>query len=187
MNKVISPRQRVTLASDWLEGCAGCHMSLLDMDERIVELVQMGLVLTATPITDLKIPAFGTDLGVIEGAVATDHQLEVAKLYRERCKVLVALGDCAVFGGVNAMRNWIPIEELLLRGYVTTETTVDGKIPKGPGIGTHLPRCMALNEVVKVDFFIPGCPPSADAIYQVLKDVLEGKTPKLEGKLLSYE
>jgi NAD-reducing hydrogenase small subunit len=179
--------KKVVFASDWLEGCSGCHMSFLDMDERLVELVQMGLEITATPITDLKEPAPGTDLGVIEGAVATDHQLAVAKMFRERCKILVAIGDCAVFGGINTMRNWIPLPELLERGYITTESTVEGKIPQGPGIGKHLPRCMALNEVVKVDFYIPGCPPPADAIYRVLVDVLEGKTPLLTGELLKYE
>jgi len=179
--------KKITLASDWLEGCAGCHMSLLDMDERLVELINEGLEITATPITDLKIPAPGTDIGVLEGAVATDHQEEVARLFRERCKILVALGDCAVFGGINTMRNYIPTEELLKRGYITTESTVEGKIPQGPGIGKHLKKCKALNEVVKVDFYIPGCPPSADAIYRVLKDVLEGKTPRLEEELLKYD
>jgi len=179
--------KRVTLASDWLESCSGCHMSLLDMDERLVELVQMGLVITATPITDLKVPAPGTDIGVLEGAVSTDHHEEVVRLFRERCKILVALGDCAVFGGIHTMRNYIPIEELLKRGYVTTESTVGGKIPQGPGIGKHLKKCMALNEVVKVDFYIPGCPPPADAIYQVLKDILEGKTPELKEELLKYD
>lgn len=179
--------KKITLASDWLESCSGCHMSLLDTDERLVELVQMGLVITATPITDLKVPAPGTDIGVLEGAVSTDHHLEVAQLFRERCKILVALGDCAVFGGIHTMRNYIPIEELLKRGYVTTESTVGGKVPQGPGIGKHLKKCMALNEVVKVDFYIPGCPPPADAIYQVLKDILEGKTPELKEELLKYD
>jgi NAD-reducing hydrogenase small subunit len=178
---------KIKVASIWCEGCSGCHMSFLDMDERLVELINKGLEINATPITDLKIPDEGTDIGIIEGAVATDHHEEEVKTMRERCKFIVALGDCAVFGGIPTMRNYVPVEELLERGYITTESTVQGKIPSSEEIGKHLSKVKAVNEVIKVDFYIPGCPPSADAIYYVLKEILEGRVPKLEGELLKYE
>lgn len=177
----------VKIASTWCEGCSGCHMSFLDMDERLVELIGKGLELTATPITDLKIPPLGTDIGIIEGSVATDHHEEEVKELRKRCKLIVALGDCAVFGGIHTMRNYFTVEELLERGYVSTESTVNGTPPTSPELGKLLPKVLAVNEVVKVDFYIPGCPPPADAIYHVLNELIEGRMPKLEGKLLHYD
>ncbi len=179
---------KVRLASDWLDGCAGCHMSILDMDERLVELILAGVELSATPVTDLKEPPEeGVDIGIIEGAVATNHHEEVAKKMRKRCKILIAIGDCAVFGGIVTMRNYFSLDELKRRGYIETESTVDGKIPTSPEIGKLLPRAKALNDVVKVDAYIPGCPPSADAIYYALKALLEGKSPALIGELLKYD
>ena len=94
------------VSSDWLAGCAGCHMSLLDMDERIVKIAEVADI-RATPITDLKEPdASGVDVGVLEGGINNSANEEVAHRMRSRCKILVALGDCAVFGGVPAMRNF---------------------------------------------------------------------------------
>lgn len=179
--------KKIKVASVWCEGCSGCHMSFLDMDERLVELIKEGMELTATPITDLKIPEERTDVGIIEGAVATDHHVEDVKLFRERCKFIIAIGDCAVFGGIPTMRNYIPVQEVLNRGYIETESTVNGKIPTSNELGKLLPRVLAVNEVIKVDYYIPGCPPSADAIYYVLKELIEGRVPQLSGDLLKYD
>ncbi|MGC9064982.1 MAG: NADP oxidoreductase, partial [bacterium] len=131
--------KKITVATDWLDGCSGCHMSFLDIDERLVELIKLGVELTATPITDLKEPPEeGVDIGILEGAISTDHHIEVAKKMRERCKILIAIGDCAVFGGIVTMRNYFPVNDLLKRGYIETESTVDGKIPTSPEIGKHI-------------------------------------------------
>ncbi len=174
------------VASDWLAGCAGCHMSLLDMDERIVKIAEL-VDLRATPITDLKEPdASGVVVGVLEGGVNNTVNEEVAHRMRKRCKVLVALGDCAVFGGVPAMRNFFTIEETLRRAYVETESTDEnGRIPDDPELAVQT-RVRALHEVVPVDIHVPGCPPNADVIFYVLSELAQGRKPELTGNMLHW-
>ena len=174
------------VASDWLAGCSGCHMSLLDMDERILDIIDL-VDLRATPITDLKHPdKDGVDVGVLEGGINNSANLAVAKMMRERCKILVALGDCAVFGGVPAMRNFFDLDETVR--YVYTQTASmdkDAIVPKDPELATPQ-RVQALSEVIKIDLFVPGCPPSADVIYHVLSELAQGRMPNLTGDLLDW-
>lgn len=170
------------IASDWLAGCAGCHMSLLDMDERIVQVAELA-DLRATPITDLKEPdASGVDVGVLEGGINNSYNVEVAERMRSRSKILVALGDCAVFGGVPAMRNFCGIQEALRRAYVETESTdAGGKIPDDPELAVPT-DVRSLQEVVPVDVFVPGCPPDADTIFYVLAELAQGRIPQIKGE-----
>jgi len=179
---------KVKLATDWLDVCSGCHMSLLDIDERIVELVKH-VEFTSSPITDLKHPPKeGVDVGILTGAVSNTHQVEVTKEMRERCKILIAVGDCAVFGGICTMRNFWDKEEVLRRGYVETESTdEEGMVPRSDELGKLLDRVKAVNEVVKVDVHIPGCPPPADALWYALTELLAGRIPVLTGDNLTYE
>ncbi len=179
---------KVTVCSDWLDVCSGCHMSLLDIDERIVELLKH-VQLLSTPITDLKHPPEeGCDVGILTGAVSNDHQEAVAKQMRERCKILIALGDCAVFGGICAMRNFFDVEEVLRRGYVETESTAPGQqVPRSEEIAKLFPRVKAVNQVVDVDVHIPGCPPPAEAIWYALTELLAGRSPVLTDDLLTYD
>ena len=174
------------VASDWLAGCAGCHMSLLDIDERIVKLVQL-VDLRATPITDLKEPdEDGVDVGILEGGINNTFNEHVAKQMRKRSKILVALGDCAVFGGVPAMRNFFTLEESLRRAYVETPSTDgSGKIPSSPELATPT-RVRAIHEVVPVDVFLPGCPPDADVIFFALSELAQGRIPVLEDENLMW-
>ena len=177
---------KVTLASDWLAGCAGCHMSVLDLDERLLDVLAL-VELRATPITDLKQPdVTGVTVGMLEGAVANSATEEVAKRMRERCGVLIALGDCAVFGGVPAMRNTLCPKAAMQRAYVETESTVDGKIPDDPELATMLDTVKPLDQVVKVDVYIPGCPPSADVILSVLGKLLAGEKPQIPSEKLDW-
>jgi NAD-reducing hydrogenase small subunit len=174
------------VSSDWLAGCAGCHMSLLDMDERIVAIV--GAVdLRSTPITDLKEPdESGVDVGILEGGINNTTNEHVAKTMRKRCKILVALGDCAVFGGVPAMRNFFTIEESLRRAYVETESTdSEGKIPSDPELCKPT-LVRPVHEVVPVDVFVPGCPPDADTIFYVLSELAVGRIPVLKDDKLHW-
>ena len=179
---------KVTLCSDWLDTCSGCHMSLLDIAERIVELLKHVQILSS-PITDLKHPPKeGCDVGILTGSVSNDHQEAVAREMRESCKTLIALGDCAVFGGICAMRNFFDVEDVLRRGYVEVESMApDQEVPRSPEIAKLFPMVKAVNEIVKVDLYIPGCPPPADAIWYALTELLAGRVPVLTDDLLKYD
>ena len=168
---------KVTIATDWLAACAGCHMSLLDIDERIVALMDL-VEFTSSPVTDLKHPpANGVTVGILTGAISNTHNAEVARRMRQRCKILIAVGDCATFGGIVAARNLVGTGEALRRAYLETESTVDGRIPDSPELGVPLETVTGVAEVVSVDLFIPGCPPRADDLYYALSELLAGRVP----------
>lgn len=177
--------RKIKVATAWLSGCSGCHMSLLNADEKLIDLLNM-IELTRSPLTDIK-EFESSDIGIVEGAVADEDNLKTLKAIRKNCKVLVALGDCAVFGGMTSLRNLFSKDEALNRGYVTTETTVKGKIPSGEDIPKLLDSVKRVDEVVKVDYYIPGCPPSTEAILYVLQRLIEGKDPKLPPSMLHYD
>ena len=168
---------KVKIATDWLAACAGCHMSLLDIDERIVGLLEH-VEFTSSPVTDLKHPPKeGVTVGILTGAISNTHNIHVAKQMRERCAILIAVGDCATFGGIVAMRNMVGTQAALERAYLETETTVDGLIPDSDELGRPLDTVTGVDKVVKVDLFIPGCPPSADALYYAISELLAGRVP----------
>ena len=168
------------LATVWLGGCSGCHMSFLDLDERLISLAGR-VELCASPLTDYKdFPE--TDITLVEGAVANEEHLEHIQTVRRRTKILLSLGDCAVTGNVTAMRNIFKLEDVLDRAYRQTATVVIG-IPSGNGaVPRLLERVRPVHEVVKVDHFITGCPPSADVIHEFVVGLLEGRTPTLDGR-----
>ena len=176
----MTEESRTRIATSWLSGCSGCHMSFLDMDERLVEIAKK-IELVYSPIADVKTFPENVDVTIIEGAVANEEQLELLKKIRERTKILVSLGDCAVTGNVTALRNSLDnsARQVLKRAYVET-TEVNPKIPEE--IPQLLEKALPLHEVVRVDYYIPGCPPSADLIHYVLSELLAGKTPNMEGK-----
>jgi NAD-reducing hydrogenase small subunit len=171
------------ISSDWLCGCSGCHMSLLDIDERIIQVAELA-DLRSTPVTDLKEPdAGGVDVGILEGGINNTYNEEIAHKFRKRAKILVALGDCAVFGGVPAMRNMCGLQEALRRAYIEADSNdSEGMIPSDPELA-QMTRVRSLNEVVPVDIFVPGCPPDADTIFYVLAELAQGRKPVLDDKL----
>ena len=176
---------KVKVATTWLDCCAGCHMSFLDLDEALIGLLE-AIEITASPITDIKeFPP--VDVGIIEGAIGNAHDEEVAKKLRANCKILMVWGDCACFGGICAMRNLFTKEAVLRRYYLESESTKNGKIPSSEDIPPLLERVKPVNQVVKVDCYVPGCPPSAKAIHYALAELLEGRIPVLPSEIMRFD
>jgi NAD-reducing hydrogenase small subunit len=183
----MSQKPKVKVATMWLSGCSGCHMSFLDLDERIVELVKHVDILFS-PIVDIKVADMPeVDVGIVEGCVNNNEQEHELKKLRSRCKILVAIGNCAVTGNVPAMRNQFKLDAVLARGFVETESTQIGEIPSDPVVPKLLPKARPLHEVVKVDAYIPGCPPDADTIWYALTELLAGRMPKWDENTLRYD
>ena len=163
---------KIRLATVWLDGCSGCHMSVLDMDERLLEIADK-VDVVYSPLVDQKDFPEDVDVTLVEGAVGNVEDEERIKKIRQRTKTLVSLGDCAVTGNVPSMRNTCGAKAVLQRCYIEN-VTVQPQIPH-----EHIPalknRVCPVREVVKVDVFVPGCPPSADCIYSVLTQILGGK------------
>ena len=168
------------IATVWLSGCSGCHMSFLDQDERLIALAQK-INLVHSPIADIKDFPENVAVTLIEGAVANEDQKAMLKKVRSRTQVLVSLGDCAVTGNVTALRNgWPHSDQAVLERAYGDSSNLQAQIP------TEVPKLLIharpLHEVVKVDYFIPGCPPDADLIHYVLTELLAGRKPVMEGK-----
>jgi NAD-reducing hydrogenase small subunit len=170
--------KKIRLATVWMDGCSGCHMSFLDTDERILELAAH-VDLVYSPLVDNKEFPSDVDVTLVEGSVSSVEDLERIHYFRSRTKVLVSLGDCAVTANVPSMRNPFDVDCVLRRGYEDNADTNRGA-PK-ENIPALLPRSRPLHEVVKVDVLVPGCPPSADVIHYVLSELLAGRTPEISG------
>ena len=179
-----APRKlRVATAS--LAGCFGCHTSFLDIDERLFELLAH-IEFDRTPLTDIK-HCGPCDLGLIEGGVCNAENVEVLREFRKRCKILVAVGACAITGGLPAQRNHLDLGACLNEVYLTEPGLTHGRIPDDPELPLPLDKVHPLHEVVKVDYFLPGCPPSADTIWSFLTDLVAGRTPRLDYGLIKYD
>jgi NAD-reducing hydrogenase small subunit len=180
--------ERLKVATVWLGGCSGCHMSFLDLDEFLIELAGK-IDLVYSPVMDVKEYPQNVDVCLIEGAVCNEDNLEILHQIRARTKVLVSFGDCAVTGNVPAIRNQLGagnVENVLQRAYIENAQN-NPNVPKADGIVPQLlARVMPVHEAVYVDYFLPGCPPPADRIKALMVQVLGGQTPKLEGTQLKF-
>ncbi len=170
---------RIRLATVWLGGCSGCHMSFLDLDEGLLDLAARA-DLVFSPVVDAKEYPENVDLALVEGAVCNEEHLEMARRLRARTRVVIAFGDCAVTGNVTAMRNPLCRAECVLRRAYLETADLNPGIPVEEGIVPPLlDRVLPLHEVIPVDGFLPGCPPPADRIRTVLKQFLDGKPLQL--------
>jgi NAD-reducing hydrogenase small subunit len=172
-------QSKIRLATVWLDGCSGCHMSLLDTDERLLELAARATVVWG-PLVDQKEFPQEVDVTLVEGAISSEEDLHRIRMVRERSKIVVSFGDCAVTGNVPAMRNKFGPDAVLRRAYLEN-VNLDPQIPREI-IPALLPAARPVHELISVDLHIPGCPPSADLIFSVLSDLLDGKAPNATAK-----
>jgi len=165
---------KATLATVWLDGCSGCHMSFLDMDERLLDVAARA-DLVYSPLVDVKdFPAM-VDVTLVEGAVSSEDDLEKIRMVRAHTRILVSLGDCAVTANVPGMRNPYGPGPLLQRAYIEN-VTINAQLPSQV-VPKLLAKSRPVHKVVDVDVFLPGCPPSADQIFWVVDELLAGRIP----------
>lgn len=171
--------EKKSLATVWLDGCSGCHMSFLDLDERLLEVMEH-FNLVYSPLIDLKDYPEDVEVALVEGSVGSVEDRAKIRKIREKTRILVSLGDCAVTGNIPAMRNSHKVEDIIQRAYfenVTNNPSTPSEI-----IPALMESNRPVHETVKVDLYIPGCPPSADTIYYALSELAEGRMPNLESK-----
>jgi len=176
------------VATTSLAGCFGCHMSLLDIDLDIVEIFDL-VEFNKSPLTDIKKFTKMCDVGIIEGGIANSENYEVLKEFRKKCKVLIALGECSIWGGIPAIRNSLPLEDCLAEAYLDPSTTKNEEriIPYHEDIPKILDKVYATNDVVKIDYFIPGCPPNANHIWKMVKNILYGSDIPIDYNEFKYD
>lgn len=176
------------LATVWLGGCSGCHMSFLDLDEFLIELAAR-VELVYSPVMDVKEYPQNVDVCLVEGAVCNQDNLELIRRIRQRTKVVVAFGDCAITANVPALRNELGLkngESVLQRAYVEGAQS-NPTVPREPGIVPELLELvLPVQDVIHVDYYLPGCPPPAERIRALVDQMLRGTPPKLEGVQLKF-
>jgi len=176
------------VATTSLAGCFGCHMSLLDIDERILKLVEL-VDFDKSPIDDIKKFTGRCEIGLIEGGCCNEENVHVLQDFRKHCDILISVGDCATMGGIPAVRNMIPLKECLEEAYLNGPTVHNpsGTIPNDPEIPLLLDKVYPAHEVVKIDYFLPGCPPPADTLWEALVALLSDKPVQLPYELIKYD
>ncbi len=176
------------IATASLAGCFGCHMSLLDIDERILKLVEL-VDFDKSPINDIKEFTGQCLVGLIEGGCCNEENVRVLRDFRKHCDILISVGDCAITGGIPAMRNGIPLEECMNEAYLSGPTVYNPNkiIPNDKEIPLILNKVFPCHEVVKIDYYLPGCPPSADTLWEALVALLNNKPLDLPYELIKYD
>lgn len=177
------------IATTSLAGCFGCHMSILDIDERILQLIEL-VEFNKSPVDDIKTFTKPVDIGIIEGGCCNSENVEVLKAFRKNCKILISLGECAIMGGLPALRNGIPIEECLHEAYIggpTVKLNTGHILPNDDELPMLLDKVYPCHEIVKIDYFLPGCPPSADLIWNALVALITGDPMKLPYEVIKFD
>ena len=177
--------ERIRLATVWLGGCSGCHMSFLDMDEFLFDLAER-VEVVYSPIVDTKVFPDNVDLTLVEGSVANRDNLELARDLRSKSKRVVSFGDCAVSGNVTAMRNPLGDPRAILERVYVDAVDRDGGIPDSEPVPALLPQVLPLHGVIDVDVYLPGCPPPADRIRSTVTALLDGTLPRDRGEDIRF-
>ena len=174
---------KIRLATVWLAGCSGCHMSFLDLDEWLFELASKVDVVYSPVGSDIKEYPDNVDVCLVEGAVANQENLELILQVRKKTKLLISFGDCAVTANVPAMRNMLGSSETVLKRCYLELSDAHSQIPKDKQfVPELLEQVLPLHAVVDVDLYLPGCPPSAQRIQKAIEPLLKGKQPVMEGR-----
>jgi NAD-reducing hydrogenase small subunit len=184
-----SRAEKIKVSMISLCGCWGCTLSFLDVDERLLALLDKITILRSS-LTDIKRITERCAIGFIEGGVANEENIETLKHFRENCDVLISVGACAIWGGVPALRNMEKLEDCLSEAYTNSPTAVAGAVPVVPfhqEIPILTTKVYPCHEVVKMDYFIPGCPPSPDAIFEVFDDLINGRPVRLPKALNQFD
>ena len=177
------------VATASLAGCFGCHMSLLDIDDRILTLIDL-VEFNKSPIDDIKTFTKQCDIGILEGGCCNSENVENLLAFRKNCKILISLGECAIMGGLPAMRNGLTIKSCLEEAYLdgpTVDTNTKKIIPNDDELPMILDRVYPCHEIVKIDYFIPGCAPRADLIWEALVALVTGNELKLPYEVLKFD
>jgi NAD-reducing hydrogenase small subunit len=181
--------EKIKISMISLCGCWGCTLSFLDVDERLLALLDKITILRCS-LTDIKRIPERCAIGFIEGGVANEENIETLQHFRENCDVLISVGACAIWGGVPAMRNMVELKDCLSEAYVKSPTVIAGAatvVPFDEDIPRLTNKVYPCHEVVKMDYFIPGCPPSADAILTVIDDLINGRPVDLPVSLNQFD
>ena len=176
------------VATTSLCGCFGCHMSLLDIDDRILQLVEL-VDFDRSPINDIKNITGPVDIGLVEGGCCNEENVKVLQEFRDNCKVLISVGDCAINGGVPALRNMVPLEECYQEAFLNGPTVYnpEGRVPDDKEIPLLLNQVYPCHEVVHMDYHLPGCPPPADTLWAALTALLNDEPLDLPYELIKYD
>lgn len=180
--------EKPKIATASLAGCFGCHMTILDIDDRILKLIEL-VDFNKSPVDDIKRFTDHCLVGIIEGGCCNEENVKVLKDFRRNCTVLISLGDCAIMGGLPAMRNNIPVKECLEEAYLNGPSVYNPgrQIPNDPELPLILNKVYPCHEVVKIDAYLPGCPPPADTVWEALTALLNGQPLNLGYELLKYD
>jgi NAD-reducing hydrogenase small subunit len=182
--------EKIIVATTSLAGCFGCHMSLLDIDEKILNLIEL-VEFDKSPINDIKKFTRMVDIGLIEGGCCNDENVHVLQDFRANCKILVSVGECAIMGGLPALRNTIPLKECFEEAYLNGPSVAgnnhDNIIPNDEELPVILDKVYPCHEIVKIDYHLPGCPPTAELIWEALYALVTGNKMKLPYEVVKFD
>ncbi|MEA3496830.1 MAG: NADP oxidoreductase [Bacteroidota bacterium] len=177
------------VATTSLAGCFGCHMSLLDIDEKILDLIEL-VEFNKSPIDDIKQFTKKCDIGLIEGGCCNSENVHILKDFRKNCKILISFGECAIMGGLPALRNGISVKECLEEAYLNGPTVQENKeriMPNDEELPIILDKVYPCHEVVKMDYYLPGCPPRAELIWEAVYALVTGNEMKLPYEVIKFD
>ncbi len=185
--------RKARIATASLAGCFGCHMAILDIDERLMDLLTQ-VEFDRSPLTDHKTFTQRCDIGIIEGGCCNEENVHVLQEFRRHYDVLIAIGQCAIMGGLPAMRNAImhsddPLRECLEEAYIKGPYLRNStyRVPNDPALPLILDKVYGCGDVVDIDYQIPGCAPTGDVIYSVLSQLLAGKFQGFEPESIRFD